>query len=478
MFQRSICAWLSSCAPWYKPVRLPSPMVLAVANILNAGCGRITSFWSSSVNLPSRSRTRWITNITSGRPASYSSNTSATGRRSAHGTMPSWKAVTWRPSRSTTASRPTRSSRLTWPSRFTRTHGQLSRAATCSTWGDLPVPCRPCTSTRRLRAKPASMARVTSRLNRYTGSISGTCSSRPLNAGTSRSESMPNVSRTDTMRSGRPWVISFMSRCGRSSGFGFGLRSLVQDVINAVPRGSGGVTAFGRTSCTHAVTPPDPRTSDAEPTRRRAAALAAFTRSDRRRAGAAHARVHEVRSERGGRARPAPAPASTNSAAAGSSCPRLADLRRTPPTSTIAARHAGVRTPSNVILVLLQQPNRLLERVAAERVAQFARAHDLEHGGLAVVHLCIDGLLQCRADSVECIDGHALGAHGAGDFREARVAQFAGDEAAVVEVHLVLLLRAPLAVVEDHRGHRDVVAHAGQYLAHAHGPGAVAGVGD
>ena len=36
-------------------------------------------FWSSRVSLPSTSSTRWITNITSGRPASYSSNTSAPG---------------------------------------------------------------------------------------------------------------------------------------------------------------------------------------------------------------------------------------------------------------------------------------------------------------------------------------------------------------------------------------------------------------
>ena len=34
-------------------------------------------FWSSRVSLPSTSSTRWITNITSGRPASYSSNTRA-----------------------------------------------------------------------------------------------------------------------------------------------------------------------------------------------------------------------------------------------------------------------------------------------------------------------------------------------------------------------------------------------------------------
>ena len=53
-------------------------MVLAVANSRNAGCGRMTRLWSSSVSRPDDSSTRWITNITSGRPASYSSKQSAT----------------------------------------------------------------------------------------------------------------------------------------------------------------------------------------------------------------------------------------------------------------------------------------------------------------------------------------------------------------------------------------------------------------
>ena len=47
------------------------------------GFGVMTSFWSSSVSLPSASSTRWMTNITSARPASYSSKTMAVGLRSA-----------------------------------------------------------------------------------------------------------------------------------------------------------------------------------------------------------------------------------------------------------------------------------------------------------------------------------------------------------------------------------------------------------
>lgn len=40
---------------------------------------------------------------------------------------------------------------------------------------------------------------------------------------------------------------------------------------------------------------------------------------------------------------------------------------------------------SNVVLVLLQQTDRLGECVAAEGVAQLARAHDLDDAGLALV---------------------------------------------------------------------------------------------
>ena len=54
--------------------------------------------------------------------------------------MPSRNSVTCWPSFRTMASLPTRSMRETWASRFTRTSGQLSLAATCSMWVDLPVP--------------------------------------------------------------------------------------------------------------------------------------------------------------------------------------------------------------------------------------------------------------------------------------------------------------------------------------------------
>ncbi len=56
------------------------------------------------------------------------------------GKRPSRNSVTCLLSRNTIASLPTRSMRLMWLSRLTRTHGQLSREATCSTWLDLPVP--------------------------------------------------------------------------------------------------------------------------------------------------------------------------------------------------------------------------------------------------------------------------------------------------------------------------------------------------
>src|SRR5699024_10698535 len=54
----------------------------------------------------------------------------------------------------------------------------------------------------------------------------------------------------------------------------------------------------------------------------------------------------------------------------------------------------------------------------------------------------------------------------------------AGDEATSVEVHLVLLFGAPLAVMEHDGGHGDIVAHAGHGLHHRHAPGAVARIGN
>ena len=85
--------------------------MFVVENRRKFGCGFITRFWSSSVSWPDASRMRWMTNITSGRPASYSSNTSAIGRCSAQGRIPSRNSVTCLPSFSTIASLPTRSMR-------------------------------------------------------------------------------------------------------------------------------------------------------------------------------------------------------------------------------------------------------------------------------------------------------------------------------------------------------------------------------
>src|SRR5678815_533066 len=69
------------------------------------------------------------------------------------------------------------------------------------------------------------------------------------------------------------------------------------------------------------------------------------------------------------------------------------------PSGMLSAK--GVKFPSqredsclsDVVPVLVQEAHRLGERVAAERVAQLARAHDLDHRRLALVHLRVDRLL-------------------------------------------------------------------------------------
>ena len=64
------------------------------------------------------------------------------------------------------------------------------------------------------------------------------------------------------------------------------------------------------------------------------------------------------------------------------------------------------------------------------------------------------------------------------DLGEALVVELAGNKTAVVEIDLVLLFRAPLAVVEDHGGDRNVVTHAGHGFHQAHAPRTVAGIRD
>ena len=89
--------------PWYNPVVSPKPTVFEVANNLKNLFCFITLFLSKRVKFPSASKTLWITNITSGLPASYSSNTVGLGDTTGlyHGTqqinqgqMDRWNIVT------------------------------------------------------------------------------------------------------------------------------------------------------------------------------------------------------------------------------------------------------------------------------------------------------------------------------------------------------------------------------------------------
>src|SRR5690606_26316551 len=128
-------------------------------------------------------------------------------------------------------------------------------------------------------------------------------------------------------------------------------------------------------------------------------------------------------------------------------------------------------------LVFVEQAHRLLERIAPERVAQFLADHHLQHGGLAL-GLGLAGRAQRVANLVGMLDPYALHAHGARQLGEVRVLQVAADEAPSIEVDLVLLLGAPLAIVEHHRGDRDFLARAGQQFLETHAPGAIAHVGD
>ena len=194
-----------------------------------------------------------------------------------------------------------------------------------------------------------------------------------------------------------------------------------------------------------------------------------------RRAGLGPARRRAASRGRIGRPRRIPAP--------GSSRPHpYLWIRRAPvlapsvPPARSTAAFPRCEGLVDVGLVLLQEAHRLLERVAAERIAQFLAHHHLQHRGLAL-GLRLAGRAQRVAHLVGVLDPQALRPHSARQLGEVRVLQIAADETATVEVHLVLLFRAPLAVMEHHRRHRNALAHAGQQFLEAHAPGAVAHIG-
>ena len=71
-----------------------------------------------------------------------------------------------------------------------------------------------------------------------------------------------------------------------------------------------------------------------------------------------------------------------------------------------------------------------------------------------------------------------FGAERARHLGPAWIIEVNAEEARVVEIDLVLLLRTPLLVVEDDRRHWNILTHAGEDLGEAHAPGAIADIGD
>src|SRR5471032_2041876 len=117
--------------------------------------------------------------------------------------------------------------------------------------------------------------------------------------------------------------------------------------------------------------------------------------------------------------------------------------------------------PSHVVFVLIEQAHGLSECIATERIPELARTHDLDDGGLAVIHLQVDGTFERRPHLLELIHYDAFGAHRLGDLRKALVIQLSCNEAPVVEVDLILLLCAPLPVMKHHRRRRHRTPPAG-----------------
>src|SRR5579872_3547610 len=155
---------------------------------------------------------------------------------------------------------------------------------------------------------------------------------------------------------------------------------------------------------------------------------------------------------------------------------RRCNERRSPVAAGICASTLAL-TASGELLILGEVPHGLRERITAEGVAELPGHHDLEHRGPAFT-LCGRRGAQRGRDVFEPLDRDAFAAEGLRHLRPARVLEIHALVATRIEVHVILLLRAPLAVVEDDRRDTDLLARAGQQLIEADAPGAVSHVGE
>src|SRR5258708_10278637 len=148
-------------------------------------------------------------------------------------------------------------------------------------------------------------------------------------------------------------------------------------------------------------------------------------------------------------------------------CRRRSERRR-----PLASR-PGRLMASRVLPVFLEIAHRLRQGVTAERITELLRHQHLEDRGPA-------GALRGRRraqrgrDVGEPLDRHAVEAERARHGRPAGIVEIDPLVAPRVEVDVVLLLRAPLAVVEDDHRHTDLLTRAGEQPVEADAPGAVA----
>src|SRR5690625_7880640 len=118
-----------------------------------------------------------------------------------------------------------------------------------------------------------------------------------------------------------------------------------------------------------------------------------------------------------------------------------------------------MRSVLDVVFILVQQTYRLAQCITAEGVTQLTCTHDLDHAGLALVHLHVDGTFECWAHLVDGSHHDGFGAHGNGHLSIGFALDVTCYEAAVVELNLVFLLGTPLAVMEHHCRPRDIVTY-------------------
>jgi len=131
------------------------------------------------------------------------------------------------------------------------------------------------------------------------------------------------------------------------------------------------------------------------------------------------------------------------------------------------------------VLVSLEDSLGELHGVTSEGISKLFGHHHLDDGGLAVDHLVLGGLTDGVLDLIFVSDGDTFGSHGSSDLSVGVVSLELRSDVSVSEPKdLVLLLCAPLTIVEDNGSGGDFFTDASEDFVQTHSPSTVSDVGE